>query len=60
MARTLLVAASSFGVCFVVGNGIQLLLGLPVQQIRQNLLPGLVSSSIVALYVLIRRKHRRG
>jgi hypothetical protein len=55
MLRTILIAVVSFTACFASGNLIQLVLRYPRDQIRRNLIPGIVTSLAVAIYVVIVR-----
>jgi len=53
MLRTLLQAVMAFVVCFATGNLIQVLLRYPTEQIRRNMFAGVVTSAVVALYIVI-------
>jgi hypothetical protein len=53
MLRALLIAVFSFVACFASGNLIQVILGFPRDQIRRNVLPGILTSLAVAAYSLI-------
>jgi hypothetical protein len=44
-------AVVAFAVCFAVGTLFQILLRLPREHVRRNLVAGLLTSLIVALYV---------
>lgn len=53
MLHTLLIAGFGFLVTFASGTLIQVLLRYPREQIRRNLVPGIVTSLAVAVYFLI-------
>jgi hypothetical protein len=55
-------AVVGFVVCFAAGTGFQFLMGLPPEQVRRNLLPGVLTSLAVALYAFFagRSRHALG
>jgi hypothetical protein len=53
-------AVVGFVVCFAAGTGFQFLMGLPPEQVRRNLPPGVLTSLAVALYAFFAGRSRRG